>query len=75
MGEHTAPETAPETAPDMVPAAVRRWLYVAVVVATATVWTLTGLGVLTAGQSTAITGGLGILSAGLAVGYVPKANR
>lgn len=57
---------------DTVPAWARRILYVLVVVANATAVALHGFDAIPAEHLVAVLAGLGILSSGLALGYVPK---
>lgn len=57
---------------DAVPRAVRRTVYVLAVVANATAVTLHGFDVISADHLVAVLAGLGILSSGLALGYVPN---
>lgn len=59
---------------DTVPRPVRRALYVLTVLVNAAAVALHGLGVISADHLVAVLAGLGILSSGLALGYVPTRN-
>lgn len=59
---------------EAVPRPVRRALYVVVVVANAAAVILNGFDLVTAEHLVAILAGLGVLSSGLALGYVPARN-
>lgn len=62
------------TGPDLIPPLVRAWVYIAAVVINAGLFLCEGLGLITPAAQAAGLGALGILTAGLAIGYLPT-NR
>ena len=64
----------PISGPDLIPPLVRAWVYILAVIVTAGLALCSGLHIITVEAQAAGLQALGILTAGLAIGYLPTSR-